>query len=204
MKYYAYKMAHDYGFAPNPFFGTCSLANCKPKIRLGAKPGDWVIGTGSEKMGLKDHLIHVMQITGKLTFEEYWALPEFAYKKPVYNGSLPRVHGDNIYYPNGDGTFGQIRSLHSFEDGNMHPEHMKKDLSGKYVLLSTNFWYFGNKNFPVPVEYLGACSDVRDTKLIKDQQLAADFIRWLIDNYRPGIHGFPINWIEYQQLKLFV
>jgi hypothetical protein len=203
MKYYAYKMAHDYGFAPNPFFGTCTLANCKPKIRRGAGPGDWIIGTGSKKMGLKDHLIHIMEITDKIPFEEYWSDEKFSLKKPVYNGSLIRLHGDNIYYPNGDGTFGQLRSLHSCEDGSVHSGHMDKDTKGKYVLLSSNFWYFGDKNFPVPSEYLDAVSNVRDTKLIEDQELASKFIKWITNTYEPGMHGFPINWIEYQQLTLF-
>jgi len=203
MKYYAYKLGHDYGFAPNPFFGICTLANCKSKIRLGANIGDWIIGTGSDKMGLKDHLIYIMEVSGKITFEEYWSSPQFAHKKPVYNGSLPRLHGDNIYFPNGDGTFGQIRSLHSYEDGSPHLGHMKRDLKGKYVLLSKNFWYFGTKSFPVPIEFLDACSNVRDTKLIKDQQLAEQFIEWVTTKFAQGMHGFPINWREYQQLTLF-
>ncbi|MBB5396198.1 hypothetical protein [Mucilaginibacter sp. AK015] len=203
MKYYAYKMAHDYGFAPNPFFGTCTLANCKSKIRLGVGPGDWIIGTGSKKMGLKNHLIHVMQVASKITFDEYWSDPQFSVKRPVYNGSLARLHGDNIYYLNVDGAFGQLRSFHSHEDGSPHGGHMERDLKGKFVLLSNNFWYFGDKNFAVPDEYLNAISDVRDTKLIKDQELASEFIKWITNNYSQGIHGFPINWIEYQQLRLF-
>lgn len=34
-KLYAYKMTHDTGFAPNPYFGVCTLACCKPRIRRG-------------------------------------------------------------------------------------------------------------------------------------------------------------------------
>lgn len=30
---YAYIMTYDTGFAPNPFFGICTLACCKPKMR---------------------------------------------------------------------------------------------------------------------------------------------------------------------------
>jgi hypothetical protein len=43
-------VARDYGFAPNPFFGVCTLATCKPKIRKAAAIGDWVVGTGSSRL----------------------------------------------------------------------------------------------------------------------------------------------------------
>ena len=32
---YEYVMTSDSGFAPNPFYGACTLACCKPKIRKG-------------------------------------------------------------------------------------------------------------------------------------------------------------------------
>ncbi|WP_171031592.1 hypothetical protein [Eubacterium sp. BSD2780061688b_171218_H5] len=34
---YEYVMKCDTGFAPNPFYGTCTLACCKPRIRKGIK-----------------------------------------------------------------------------------------------------------------------------------------------------------------------
>ena len=49
MKYFAYILAFDSGFAPNPFYGYCTLADCKPKIRKQAQVGDWIIGLGSKK-----------------------------------------------------------------------------------------------------------------------------------------------------------
>lgn len=52
MKLYSYIVARDYGFAPNPFFGICTLATCKQKIRSAANVGDWVIGTGSKDYNL--------------------------------------------------------------------------------------------------------------------------------------------------------
>ena len=42
MRLFAYKMTHDTGFAPNPFWGCLTLATCKPKIRESKRPGDWV------------------------------------------------------------------------------------------------------------------------------------------------------------------
>ena len=35
MVIYEYVMTDDTGFAPNPFYGICTLACCKPVIRRG-------------------------------------------------------------------------------------------------------------------------------------------------------------------------
>lgn len=46
MNLYSYVITRDYGFAPNPFWGICSLATCKPQIRQRALKGDWIAGFG--------------------------------------------------------------------------------------------------------------------------------------------------------------
>jgi len=43
---FIYVVDRDFGFAPNPFHGYCTLATCKAKIRNQARVGDWVIGNG--------------------------------------------------------------------------------------------------------------------------------------------------------------
>lgn len=73
MKYFSYVISRDYGFAPNPFFGFCTLATCKPKIRENAQIGDWIFGTGSVALGCKDKLIYAMQVTNKITYDTYCA-----------------------------------------------------------------------------------------------------------------------------------
>ena len=47
MKFYSYVIPRDYGFAPNPYFGYCTLADCKPGIRKMAQTGDWVAAFGA-------------------------------------------------------------------------------------------------------------------------------------------------------------
>ena len=42
---FSYVLRYDDGAAPNPFWGTCTLAICKPAIRRKANLGDWVVGT---------------------------------------------------------------------------------------------------------------------------------------------------------------
>jgi Nucleotide modification associated domain 2 len=44
MTLYSYIVTHDTGFAPNPFFGFCTLACCKPGIRKHADKLDWIVG----------------------------------------------------------------------------------------------------------------------------------------------------------------
>ena len=51
MRLFSYVVARDYGFAPNPFFGVCTLATCKPIVRRVAAIGDWIVGTGSKANG---------------------------------------------------------------------------------------------------------------------------------------------------------
>jgi hypothetical protein len=50
MRLFAYKMTHDTGFAPNPFHGACTLATCKPQIRLHKRVGDWIAGFTSKRL----------------------------------------------------------------------------------------------------------------------------------------------------------
>lgn len=204
MSYYAYKLTRDYGFAPNPFFGRCTLACCKPHIRKKAVVDDWIIGTGSIENNLLYHLIFLMKITEKLTFEEYWNDKRFSCKRPVLNGSLKQIHGDNIYFKQND-SWHQMDSHHSFHDGNLNEANLKQDLGGKYVLLSDHFIYLGNKYFEVPDNYKGLCpnSKQRNYITVKDDELAKEFIEMIKSNYRLGIHGDPNNWSEYNQLSLF-
>ena len=80
---HSYVVRYDSGFAPNPFYGYCTLATCKPSIRKGADIGDWVVGSGSNDRNIRrgGHLVHAMRITEILTFDEYGVDPRFESKK---------------------------------------------------------------------------------------------------------------------------
>jgi hypothetical protein len=51
MKLYSHIVKHETGVAPNPFFGDCTLARCKPKIRQKAWKGDWFVGLTAKADG---------------------------------------------------------------------------------------------------------------------------------------------------------
>jgi hypothetical protein len=196
--YYSYKIEHDFGLAPNPFGGYCTLAICKGDIRKNKRLrlGDWVIGTGSVKLKKLHYLIYAMQIDEALNFEEYWDDPRFQYKKPVLNGSLAQLYGDNIYHKDTDsGNWLQDDSAHTLAHGQTNNAHLKADIKGQRVLIAKNFYYFGDNAIKIPDEYLSVCSEGRSVKSKSIPVKDADaFITWLITNNTPGIHGDPINW----------
>src|SRR5207302_8257370 len=74
-KVYIYVVDRDFGFAPNPFHGFCSLATCKPGIRNTANVGDWVIGMGGSRLKATGRCVFAMLITDKITHNEYWLNP---------------------------------------------------------------------------------------------------------------------------------
>jgi hypothetical protein len=129
---YSYVVEHDTGYAPNPYFGFCTLCRCKfRKSAAGrknivelAKEGDWVIGTGGASKRSAGHgkLVYAMLVTEKLTREKYSSDSRFAEKKPVNTSTstYERKRGDNK------------RPRKVFE---------KRE---QFVLISRHFYYFGS------------------------------------------------------------
>jgi hypothetical protein len=212
MVVYSYLIEHDLGLAPNPFGRYCTLAVCKPKIRISSKLklGDWVIGTGSKaleissgRVRLRNRLIYAMKVTERISFEDYWTDKRFQYKKPVMNGTLVTMFGDNFYHKDENGNWVQEDSAHSNMDGTCNIEHLKTDISGKNVLISQHFYYFGDKAPTIPTELLAICHSGIGEKKFDNKQVGDDFINWVTTNYKTGVHGDPLNWQEYNQLSLF-
>ncbi|EMI6703231.1 hypothetical protein V2E99_005744, partial [Pseudomonas aeruginosa] len=83
MRLFSYVVARDYGFAPNPFHGYCTLATCKPQIRKHADVGDYIVGITPRASG--NNICYVMEVTSKITFDEYWSGGRYQVKKPSFN-----------------------------------------------------------------------------------------------------------------------
>lgn len=161
---FIYSVTRDLGFAPNPFHGVCTLATCKPDIRKKAVVGDWVMGIGGSKMSLqKRGCIFLMEVTNKITFDEYWNTPEYQLKKTVRNGSKVQVLGDNIYHRSENGEWHQEDSHHSNYDGTINETNLKRD-TGKTnnVLISNNFFYFGAHAPAIDLDAIGHGRQVRN------------------------------------------
>lgn len=210
MQVYSYLIDHDYGLAPNPFGKYCTLAVCKPMIRKSKnlKIGDWVLGTGSKalerttKRKLTNKLIYAMKVTEIVTLEQYWQDIRFQYKKPMMNGSLVAMYGDNFYHKDAKGNWIQEDSAHCNKDGTCNTDHVNADTGGKNVLISDYFYYFGNNAQNIPNEFIQICHRRQGHKIIKPQQLAEDVVVWITNNFNLGINGNPLNWNDINQLKL--
>jgi len=208
MNCFRYKLEHDFGFAPNPFHGTMSLATCKSGIRknVNLNIGDWIIGLGSVALGNSHHLIYAMKLEEKITFDQYWNDPRFQCKKPNLNGSLIQMYGDNVYHTDEiTGSVIQENCAHSKVDGSTNDGHYKRDVGGKYVLLSTTFYYFGDNAPLIPDEFKYIYHESRSLKykdLVNQDEKIQKFIDWIKSNYEIGVHGDPITWKVYNLPKM--
>lgn len=179
-----YVVDRDFGFAPNPFHGTCTLATCKPRIRACAQPGDWIVGMGGRRLGATGRCIFAMRVGRRLTFNEYWTDPEFRDKRPIRNGSLVMLVGDNIYHRDSDGWI-QEDSHHSKADGSSEPSNIRNDTSSDSVLTSDLFYYFGASAPEVPPNLLASIGyrNGRGYRRITMPQPGGGLIDWLSSNF---------------------
>ena len=154
---FVYVVARDFGFAPNPFHGICTLATCKPVVRRKAREGDWVIGMAGFRLTSAGRCVFAMQVTQTMSFDQYWTDPAFLDKRPVRNGSRKMVVGDNIYRKDpATGEWLQADSHHSNPDGSPNGHNVARDTSTDRVLVSTHFFYFGREAPAVPAALTSA------------------------------------------------
>lgn len=179
---HVYVVARDFGFAPNPFHGVCTLACCKPGIRSTAQNGDWIVGLGGGKIDRVGRCIFGMQVTNAMSFGAYWADPRYLAKRPVRNGSRRMMVGDNIYYRAEDGSWDQLDSHHSQPDGRPDPSNIEVDTRADRVLLSERFLYFGQNAPVVPSAILAAMGhENRQGHRYKFPSGSAEaLIKWLV------------------------
>ena len=206
MNLYSYVVRYDSGFAPNPFYGYCTLATCKPTIRESAQVGDWIVGSGSadqkKKQGGK--LVYAMQVTEVLSQNEYYDDSRFQRKKPTLTGSRKQARGDNIYYYENN-QWTQHDSFHSNPGGEQNEEHIYHDTSVNRILVSDNFIYFGSNGPLIPEELISngkplLHKGVGYRKFISSNTNDADVIRrfevWLQSLDAKGFIGNPYDWNE--------
>jgi len=154
MRLLSYKITHDSGFAPNPFWGVLTLATCKPGIRRKGQPGDWIAGFTSrglcrDPVG-KERLLFLMKVEEKILYEQYFYDERFQCKIPDVSSSKGIVRcGDNIYQPLECNSIGQpeFRQLSNLN----HDDNEKmRDISGRNALISSEFVYFGRNPMSIP------------------------------------------------------
>ncbi|MDZ4202515.1 MAG: hypothetical protein U1C96_10260 [Gallionella sp.] len=168
---FSYVVDHDYGFAPNPENGLCSLARCKfgspGKANLveKARVGDWILGTIGKRNSqgnsgvLIGGLVYAMKVTEKILLEEY------VEKYPSRRDAI-------------------------FRNGCDQPE-----FGGRYALLSTVYFYFGCEAIS-----LDELPQYDAHPLFKkgpgyrrdfDESYVQKLEKWLLANYQIGKLGEP-------------
>jgi hypothetical protein len=191
---FTYTIPIDDGAAPNPFRGMCSLAICKPGIRRTARNGDWIAGLGSKHTqhsgDLSGRLVYAMHVDEVVSLEDYdkRAPTDWPHRIPnADSADLSERLGDCIY-DFSSGTPVQRASVHG-------QANVKTDLSGKNVLVSRDFYYFGSQAIPLPDDLLSICHQTQGHKSNSNAAYFKQFVIWLRQlNPTPGqLYG----WREY-------
>ncbi|GER07167.1 hypothetical protein GCM10007972_18120 [Iodidimonas muriae] len=199
MKLHSYVVARDFGFAPNPFYGFCTLATCKPIIRRMAQIGDWVVGTGSKTRRRHGHMVFAMRVTETMTFDEFWGDPRFFLKRPNLAGSKKQAFGDNIYHRDPVlGAWCQENSHHSYADGCANQKNIANDTQTDRVLISDDYIYWGGSGPEIPERFRGSrgtdlCAG-RGHKNRFPDLFVQGFIEWIRSQGEHGYVGTPLDW----------
>lgn len=201
MRISSYKMTYDTGFAPNPFGSALTLATCKPGMRRKRCEGDWIAGFTSKSLAGHEvgfeRLIYLMCVSEKLLIRDYFHDTRFQEKIPDMNTQVPRTRaGDNIYrplVPNAEYAehFEQVRNVNHFA------QNKDADVSGEFVLIGEEFYYFGRcalalPDYVRPVVPKGQSGYGQWTYSPR----ADRFVEYIRERYRPGCHGLPHKWPE--------
>jgi hypothetical protein len=194
VRLYSYVVARDFGFAPNPFFGFCTLATCKPIIRKCAEVDDWVIGTGSKGNSRGNHVVFGMHVTETMTFAEYWSDSRFNSKQPYLLGSKKLAFGDNIYFKK-NGIWHQENSHHSLDDGKPNRANIAHDTKTDRVLVSNDFVYWGGEGPTIPPPMaIRLCKRGPGHRCDFDDAFIHRVTGWLHCKGQWGYAGAPLDW----------
>lgn len=189
MKLLKYVMTHDTGLAPNPFFGTCSLALCTPNhMNAHLNQGDWVVAHSSKETGRR--LVYAMRLTHVLDMPTYFTM--FPEKRPDPNGTYEQQCGDNMYYLDGDRWARMPSAEHNT------PDAFAQDKNRLVYLAegAENYWYFGAANrHPAIASFADRfpwlIKDRQGFSYIHDQIQITAFTKWLDQLGMYGLIGQP-------------
>ena len=159
-KLFSYVVDHDYGYAPNPEKGLCTLAKCKYGTKKRniveiAQVGDWLAGTGGadpKKSAGHGKLVYAMRVDDKTTLGDFCRSNDridATYDIPV-KGRSALLSGHFFYFGRNAIKISEIPTEHlDYEFEKTGPGY-RCDFSEEFV---------------------------------------EDFANWLQDNFKTGVHG---------------
>ena len=202
MKILSYRMTHDTGFAPNPFWDYLTLAACTPNhVRAKLNPGDFLVGVESnqlrdmrQKAGLcsqKDNLIvYIAEIDEVLTLDQYYHDPKFVEKKYSSTNWKTR-RGDNVYY--------KVHGKWKWTPNHMHANNKharEQDMKGDRVFIAKNFSYFGDKCIEFDEKFISCIKETQGIKYCRSKdnnfQNFQKYLQDLMQQNGKGQIGMPI------------
>lgn len=184
MRLCSYVVMCDTGFAPNPFWGLCTLAACTPNHQsLQLERGDWLLGNSSAKEG--HQLIYAMRVSEVLDFDQYYRDPRFEMKKASAVDWEHRC-GDNIYLRDSDGQWKQGTAFF-----HTSPKEIQQDTRYPRVFISDHFFYFGENAPKFLGQFASLIQTSRGCRYADNTETALGFVKWLEETYPPGLHGQP-------------
>jgi hypothetical protein len=176
---------------PDPFWGTCTLVICKPKIRSKARVGDWIVGLGAAKTSLhsdyRGKIVYAMKVTSRLTMKDYdtYVKERLPRKEPQINSDDWRMRlGDSLYDFSAKGI-PQRPGVH-------RRSNRKTDIGGKNALLSSEFVYYGRNAIPLPGQLKGILHAGQGHRSNKNDDYIPTFERWW-EAVRPKNGESPIK-----------
>ena len=188
---FSYTIPIDDGAAPNPFYGICTLAICKPRIRSVAKVGDWIAGLGARNSpsgDLSGKLVYAMRVDEVLTMEQY---DSRCHAKWAHR--IPKVGSLNPLERLGDCIYDYSKKVPELRPSVHGHDNVTTDLSGKNVLIANEFYYFGSKAISLPENLKGICHQTQGHKSNMNNDKLLPFIKWIRgQGFASGmIHGWP-------------
>ena len=171
-----YVLAYDGGHAPCVDDGVLTLCICKPRIRLRADVGDWVIGYMPKRQGI-GRVAWAGRVSDAPTMGDYAAR---------FMGRRDVIYRRVGWFPDG-----REKLLHY--GGTIHKSaaDQARDLHGQRALIFDPFWYWGGAA-PVAPQHISDLAHYYVGESSKGSSPLATrrLQRWLT-GWSAGIHGEP-------------
>ena len=183
---FIYKLTADNGGAPAIKDNILSLCICKPRIRLSAEEGDWIIGMGGKSVpDLNNRVIYIAQVTNVIKGSNYYYTDTY------------KDRPDRIYELNGQKFNWKKGSTYHSPDDLTHDLGEYPNYDRAICLTSDNFVYFGRNKEPsiesIQDIYDGLPRDYRVNHDDDTRERLLTFIEETFSTFGNGKHGEPTH-----------